>query len=97
MSQFFNADLPRLKLFFLQFDRLLCIHSPDLHTHFSNQSITSSYFASAWFITLFTNQLANNTNSEMVVNESLLMLWDYFLVAGWKAMIKMSMYVCVMD
>lgn len=31
----------------------------------------------------------------MVINERLLQVWDYFLVAGWKAMIKMSLYVCV--
>lgn len=55
MDQLFNTDLPRLKLFFLQLDRLLCIVDADLSNHFSNEGITSSYFAAAWFITLFTN------------------------------------------
>lgn len=55
MGQLFNEDLPRLKLYFLQVDRLLCIVDPDLANHFSNEAITANFFAAAWFITLFTN------------------------------------------
>ena len=29
----------------------------------------------------------------MVINESLLQLWDYFVISGWKAVIKMGLYV----
>lgn len=29
----------------------------------------------------------------MVVNESLLQLWDYFMVAGWNAVLKMGVYI----
>ena len=70
---------------------------PDLANHFSNEGITSSYFAAAWFITLFTNQLNQNTDENSVVNEGLLMLWDYFLVSGWKAILKLSLYVISSD
>ena len=34
MGQLFNDDLPKLKLFFYQFDRLVSIHLPALHSHF---------------------------------------------------------------
>ena len=59
MAQLFNSDLPMLKLFFYQLDRLVSIFEPDLHTHFKDEMINSSYFASAWFITLFTNSIKN--------------------------------------
>lgn len=57
MAELFNPDIPRLKLFFLQLDRMLCFVDSELYNHFNSEGITSSYFASAWFITLFTNSL----------------------------------------
>ena len=58
--------------------------------------INSSYFASAWFITIFTNCIKHakpDQNEQVVVSEQILQLWDYFLVAGWKAILKMGLYV----
>lgn len=49
-----------LKLFFYQLDRLVSIFEPDLHSHFKDEMINSSYFASAWFITIFTNSIKHN-------------------------------------
>lgn len=57
MAAFFNSDLPKLKLFFYQLDRLVSIIEPDLHSHFKDEMINASYFASAWFITIFTNSI----------------------------------------
>ena len=57
MAALFNSDLPRLKLFFYQLDRLVSIVEPDLHAHFKDEMINASYFASAWFITIFTNSM----------------------------------------
>lgn len=57
MADLFNSDLPRLKLFFYQLDRLVSIVEPDLHAHFKDEMINASYFASAWFITIFTNSM----------------------------------------
>lgn len=96
----FNSDLPMLKLFFYQLDRLVSIFEPDLHSHFKDEMINSSYFASAWFITIFTNSIKNISESsigtpieEVHVSERLLQLWDYFLVSGWKAILKMGLFV----
>ena len=44
-----------LKLLFLKLDRMLAIVDNDLNIHFSDEGITSNFYASAWFITLFTN------------------------------------------
>ncbi len=71
MASLFDQDLPRLKLFFLQLDRMLSIMDPNLYTHFKEEGVTSSYFASAWFITIFTNSLKQNSENSKV-NESLL-------------------------
>jgi len=60
--------------------------------------INSSYFASAWFITIFTNTIKNtvesvNNEEEAKVSEYLLQLWDYFLISGWKSVLKMGLFV----
>ena len=87
-----------LKLFFYQLDRLVSIFEPELHSHFKDEMINSSYFASAWFITIFTNTIKNtvesvNNEEEAKVSEYLLQLWDYFLISGWKSVLKMGLFV----
>lgn len=86
-----------LKLFFYQLDRLVSIFEPELHSHFKDEMINSSYFASAWFITIFTNCIKNppkdEKTNEIRVNENILQLWDYFLISGWKAILKMGLFV----
>jgi len=52
-------------------DRLLNIVDSDLANHFKDEDLSSTLFASAWFITIFTNSLKENAE-DMVVNESLL-------------------------
>jgi hypothetical protein len=60
MADLFDQSLPKLKLFFFQLDRLLGIVDDDLAVHFKEEGVNSSYFASAWFITVFTNSLKQN-------------------------------------
>lgn len=31
------------------------------------------------------------------MNESLLQVWDYFLISGWKAILKIGLYIVTMD
>jgi len=80
-----------LKLNFYQMDRLIAILFPDLHTHFKEENVNSSYFSAPYFITLFTSTLQLQTNMS---NSALLMrLWDYFIVLGWKAIFKVSLAI----
>ena len=116
MADLFNSDLPRLKLFFYQLDRLVSIVEPELHDHFKDEMINASYFASAWFITIFTNSMKKQKEKKPdpeteagadqeetkepdfdPVSENLLQLWDYFLVSGWKAILKMGLFVLKHD
>lgn len=95
MADLFNPDIPSLKLFFLQLDRMLCLTNPDLFTHFEAEEVTSSYYGSAWFITVFTNSLLSNVSEKEphTCNETLLQLWDYFIISGWKAITKLGLYL----
>ena len=103
MSHLYKKELPKLKLFFYQLDRLIAVRLPMLHRHFKDEQINSGIFASAWFITQFTNSLqiqekylkANGTEnlSNGLISDNLLQLWDYFIASGWKSMFKMSLYL----
>jgi hypothetical protein len=75
-------------------DRLLGLSDPDLTAHFKEEGITTTLFASAWFITIFTNTLKQNCQ-DGIVNESLLQVWDQFLFGGWQAAIKISAYIII--
>ena len=37
MADLFNIDLPKVKLYFYQLDRLVSIILPDLHEHFKEE------------------------------------------------------------
>lgn len=92
IGDLFNQSLPKLKTFFYQMDRLVGLFDEDLKKHLKEEQLSTTLFASAWFITLFSSTLKANTENE-VVNESLLQLWDYFLCVGWRAIVKMGTYI----
>lgn len=71
IGDLFNSELPKLKCFFYQMDRLLGLVDQDLQTHLKEEDVSSTLFASAWFITIFTSSLKQNADND-VVNESLL-------------------------
>jgi hypothetical protein len=41
-------------------DRLVGLADPELLAHFKEEGVTTTLFASAWFITIFTNTLKEN-------------------------------------
>jgi len=91
MTHLFNKELPMLKLMFYQLDRLICIHLPDLHNHFKDESINSSFFSSSFFITLYTSIMqAQRTNKHAW---KLQRVWDHFLVHGYKVLFKASLLI----
>jgi hypothetical protein len=88
MSDIFNADKSKLKLFFYTLDRLISIYLPDLHSHFKEENINSSMFCTTFFITLFTQVLQTQQSPDKIWK--LKRIWDYFIVYGWKAIFKVS-------
>lgn len=57
MSELFNSEAPMIKLIFYQMDRLIAVILPDLHQHFKAEGISSSFFSSPFFVTIFTSTL----------------------------------------
>lgn len=91
LSTLFNTELPMLKLNFYRLDRLISILLPDLHEHFKDESVNSSYFSSSYFITLFTQMMQYQTTNDNMWK--LQRIWDYFIVFGWKAIFKTSILI----
>mmetsp|Transcript_3948 Transcript_3948/g.2671 ORF Transcript_3948/g.2671 Transcript_3948/m.2671 type:complete len:90 (+) Transcript_3948:2618-2887(+) len=56
--------------------------------HFKEESISSGFYSSPFFITVFSNVLQGETTSEHMWK--LLRLWDYFIIYGWKAIFKIT-------
>ena len=57
MNRIFSSDLPLLKIYFYQLDRLVSILLPDVHSYFKDEMIHASYYSAPWFITLLSNTL----------------------------------------
>ncbi len=91
MDQLFTENVPLLKKYFYQMDRLMSFHFPQLTAHFRNEGVSASFFTSAWFITLFTYSL--QFAKEGRPSETLLAMWDAFLLWGWKAIFKSGMFI----
>ena len=75
LARLFNEDLPLLKVYFYQLDRLISQFLPELHCHFKDENINASYFSSPWFITLHSNILQYHPDTENLP-PVLLALWD---------------------
>jgi len=54
LSYMFKQNVPMLRMFFYQMNRLLAIFLPRLHRHLFEEGINSTYFCSPWFLTGFT-------------------------------------------
>lgn len=86
MTNLFINDLPKLKQFFYQLDRLIGLLLPEVHEYFKEVRINSGHFSSPWFITLFASLLQSKT-------EILFQLWDLFMLQGWKAIFKAAISI----
>ncbi len=91
MGELFTQDVPLLKRYFYQIDRLFYIHCPELSESFRSEGVSASYFTSAWFMTLFTHSL--QYSKEGSPSPVLLAIWDAFLLHGWKALFKVGLYI----
>jgi hypothetical protein len=77
-SEIFLDDLFKLKQYFYVFDRLMSLQLPELHAYFKSNSIVSNFFASSWFITLFTNSVIHSLSEKPKI--LLYILDKFFLV-----------------
>ena len=76
MSSLLVKNLPKLKLFFYQLDRLVGILLPELHQTFKEEMINSSHYSSPWFLTLFASAYQGVGRR----TEVLVQIWDLILL-----------------
>lgn len=91
LSNLFKDDVPMLKTCFYTLNRLLAVFLPSLHQHFLEEAVTMDYFATSWFMTVFTCvvELAKSPN----VPPLLVQIFDGFLTQGIKSLFKTSLFI----
>merc|ERR1719183_1567965 len=75
MNQYFGDRFPKLRLTALQFDCLVENFLPELGARFDAFSLSAEFYATQWFLTLFSYSLPF---------PHLLRIWDQFLCRGMK-------------
>jgi hypothetical protein len=79
-GELFVNDLKRLKEFFYIFERLINMYYPELYVYLRNSGISTSFFCSPWFITLFTHCYQYITESKNP--KILLFILDSFILVN---------------
>ena len=93
-SDLFANELKRMNKYFYVVDRLICLYLPEVFTHLKLENVSVAYYASPWFVTLFTNALNYVDDDEHNKPDVLIWIFDRFVCDGWKAVIKVGM--CLM-
>ena len=91
MKELFVQDVPLLKRYLFQMDRLIYLYYPELMDHLKAEGIECCLYASPWFITLFTT-FVSYSNDELP-SSVLLKIWDEFLLHGWKVIFKVGLFL----
>ena len=84
-SIIFDKDLIKLNEFFYVFNRIISLLEPELSSFFNINGVNVNFFATPWFITLFTGSHQNLRNEKDNKN-ILIRIFDNFITSGWKAM-----------
>ena len=84
----FEKDLLNLKLYFMIFERILTLYMPIIFLYLKNNNIHTNYYASPWFITLFTSTM--NTHNKLNI---LVKIFDNFILNGWKTIFNTSLMI----
>jgi hypothetical protein len=74
--------MPDYSLRIYQLNQLIKEKIPEMYYHFKRQQINPDIFFSKWILTIFSGYLQFST---------LAIVWDIFLIDGWKAIFKFSL------
>eukprot|EP01022_Parablepharisma_sp_SALTPOND_P020158 TRINITY_DN3590_c0_g1_i2.p1 TRINITY_DN3590_c0_g1~~TRINITY_DN3590_c0_g1_i2.p1 ORF type:complete len:978 (+),score=127.42 TRINITY_DN3590_c0_g1_i2:1000-3933(+) len=91
LSNLFKQDVPLLRMYFYQMNRLLAVFLPKLHAHLFEEGINATYFCSPWFLTAFTYILQFSKSA--TIPPLLLSIFDGFLANGIKSLFKSSLFI----
>ena len=87
----FIENLEKLKTFFYDFDKLICVYAPEVEYIIKINNINVNCFCASWFLTLF------SYSCQIVDRESvpriLLQIWDAFFLHGWKALLTTGLVI----
>ena len=86
MGPIFEVGVPKLRCMLYQLDQLIEIRLPNVHKVFKLEGVSSGYFSSPWFLTIFSSSLQNRI-------KTLLEIWDYFFIKGWKVVFKAAIAI----
>ena len=84
-SIIFDKDLIKLNEFFYVFNRIISLLEPELSSSFNINGVNVNFFATPWFITLFTGSHQNLRDDKDNKN-ILIRIIDNFITSGWKSM-----------
>ena len=82
----FYNDLSKLSTYFSVLEKLISLYLPELSNFFKNNSIITNFYASPWFITLFTSTMNKNIKLEIIMK-----IFDNFFLAQWKTIYNTSL------
>ena len=91
MQNLFVQDVPLLKEYFYELARLIYVTYPDLSLVFRAEGVSTSFFASAWFMTIFSYSIQHVKDDKPTA--MILKIWDSFILQGWKAVFKAGLFV----
>jgi hypothetical protein len=84
----FTKEFANLKKYFYVLERIIEILLPELYNYLKVTNVKVSFFASSWFITLFTDTYLNIKNRDNP--KVLLRILDLFLFKGYKSILKVG-------
>ena len=81
----FDKNLTKLNEFFYVFNRIISLSEPELSSWFNINGVNVNFFATPWFITLFTGS-HQNLRGDKDNKKLLIRILDNFITSGWKSM-----------
>lgn len=90
LSDLFKHDVPLLRVYFYQLNRLTAIFLPRIHLHFYKEGINATFFSSSWFLTVFTYVLQSTKDFKPPL---LLLIFDGFLSKGVNSLFKTALFI----
>ena len=85
----FTNELEKLNIIFYQFERLFSHYAPEAYFYLIENKITPGFFASPWFITIFTDTFIDK--KELNNKKIIMKIFDIFIFEGWEAIVKIGM------
>ena len=80
-AELFNNDLSILVVYYKVFEKILEINLPEVYYTLLDKQIVTQFYATSWFITLFTSELKNFEKPK--VPKFMLLVFESFIFGGW--------------